>query len=53
MAIASRKKADIHGVTFGPDDFDSAGRWLEADYDVDGTTSVVLLRKAIDEGSGP
>jgi exodeoxyribonuclease-3 len=33
VALASRDKANIHRVTFGPDDFDSAGRWLEADYE--------------------
>jgi exodeoxyribonuclease-3 len=32
VALLSREKAEIHRVTFGPDDFDSAGRWLEADY---------------------
>jgi exodeoxyribonuclease-3 len=37
VALASRRAASVHRVTFGPDDFDSAGRWLEADYDVDGT----------------
>lgn len=42
VAIASRRKADIHRVTFGPDDFDSAGRWLEADYDIDGTILTVV-----------
>ncbi len=42
VAIASRRKAEIHRVTFGPDDFDSAGRWLEADYDVDGTIVTVV-----------
>ena len=34
VALASRNKASIHRVTFGDDDFDSAGRWLEADYEV-------------------
>ena len=34
VALASRKAASIHRVTLGDDDFDSAGRWLEADYDV-------------------
>ncbi|TAJ50149.1 MAG: exodeoxyribonuclease III [Herbiconiux sp.] len=33
VALLSRDKAKIHRVTFGPDDFDSAGRWLEADYE--------------------
>ena len=42
VALASRRTADIHRVTFGPDDFDSAGRWLEADYDVDGTIVTVV-----------
>ncbi|GMA90090.1 hypothetical protein GCM10025869_06190 [Homoserinibacter gongjuensis] len=42
VALASRRKADIHRVTLGPDDFDSAGRWLEADYDVDGTIVTVV-----------
>jgi exodeoxyribonuclease III len=40
VALASRSvsskhgKASIHRVTLGADDFDSAGRWLEADYEV-------------------
>jgi exodeoxyribonuclease-3 len=34
VAIASRNKASIHRVALGADDFDSAGRWLEADYEV-------------------
>ncbi len=42
VALASRNKASIHRVTLGPDDFDSAGRWLEADYDVDGTLVTVV-----------
>ncbi|MGA1813577.1 exodeoxyribonuclease III [Frondihabitans sp. 4ASC-45] len=42
VAIASRKKAEIHRVDLGPTDFDSAGRWLEADYDVDGTIVTVV-----------
>lgn len=42
VAIASRSKASIHRVTFGPDDFDSAGRWLEADYEVGDTTITVV-----------
>ncbi len=33
VALLSRAPARIHRVTFGPDDFDSAGRWLEADYE--------------------
>jgi exodeoxyribonuclease III (xth) len=42
VALASRNKASIHRVEFGPDDFDSAGRWLEADYDVNGTLVTVV-----------
>ena len=42
VAIASRRAAEIHRVTFGAEDFDSAGRWLEADYDVDGTLVTVV-----------
>jgi len=34
VALASRNKASIHRVELGPDKFDSAGRWLEADYEV-------------------
>ncbi|MCU1403233.1 MAG: exodeoxyribonuclease [Microbacteriaceae bacterium] len=42
VALASRNKASIHRVTFGPDDFDSAGRWLEADYEVGGSIVTVV-----------
>ena len=42
VAIASRGAARIHRVELGPDDFDSAGRWIEADYDVDGTIVTVV-----------
>jgi len=34
VALASRSTATIHRVELGADDFDSAGRWLEADYAV-------------------
>lgn len=34
VAIASRNRASIHRVELGGPDFDSAGRWLEADYEV-------------------
>ncbi|MDH2443126.1 exodeoxyribonuclease III [Amnibacterium sp. CER49] len=34
VAIASRGKATIHRVAIGEEDFDTAGRWLEADYSV-------------------
>ena len=34
VAIASRGKAQIHRVAIGEEDFDTAGRWLEADFEV-------------------
>ncbi|TAL41267.1 MAG: exodeoxyribonuclease III [Salinibacterium sp.] len=34
VALASRNRASIHRVALGADDFDSAGRWLEADFKV-------------------
>jgi exodeoxyribonuclease III len=42
VALASRGKASIHRVELGAEDFDSAGRWLEADYDVNGTVVTVV-----------
>lgn len=36
VALASRNAATSHRVAIGDDDFDSAGRWLEADYEVNG-----------------
>ncbi len=42
VAIASRGAATLHRVTHGPDDFDSAGRWLEADFDVNGQQLTVV-----------
>ena len=42
VALASRSSASIHRVTLGADDFDSAGRWLEADYEVDGRIITVV-----------
>jgi len=42
VALASRSKATIHRVALGADEFDSAGRWLEADYEVDGTLITVV-----------
>lgn len=32
VALVSRSHAQIHRVSLGADDFDTAGRWLEADY---------------------
>jgi len=42
VALASRRKASIHRVDLGDPDFDSAGRWLEADYEVDGEIVTVV-----------
>jgi exodeoxyribonuclease-3 len=47
VALASRNasnhgKASIHRVTLGADEFDSAGRWLEADYEVNGKIITVV-----------
>ena len=42
VAIASRHRAHIHRVELGPTEFDSAGRWLEADYEIGGTTVTVV-----------
>lgn len=42
VALASRGKAAIHRVALGEEEFDSAGRWLEADYEVGGTIVTVV-----------
>ncbi|MBC7589565.1 MAG: endonuclease/exonuclease/phosphatase family protein [Salinibacterium sp.] len=42
VALASRNRAHIHRVALGADDFDSAGRWLEADYEVGGRIITVV-----------
>ena len=47
VAIASRagahdSGASSHRVALGSDDFDSAGRWLEADYEVNGRIVTVV-----------
>ncbi|WP_139416684.1 exodeoxyribonuclease III [Agromyces laixinhei] len=42
VAIASRNRASIHRVDLGAADFDSAGRWLEADYEVGGRIVTVV-----------
>lgn len=49
VALLSRDKANIHRVTFGPDDFDSAGRWLEADYEW-GDTLVTVVSTYVHSG---
>ncbi len=42
VALASRGTASIHRVALGDDEFDSAGRWLEADYEVGGKIVTVV-----------
>jgi exodeoxyribonuclease-3 len=42
VAIASRASASIHRVEIGTQEFDTAGRWLEADYTVNGKTITVV-----------
>ena len=42
VAIASRAKASIHRVELGDPKHDFAGRWLEADYEVDGRVITVV-----------
>jgi exodeoxyribonuclease-3 len=42
VALASRAGASIHRVALGPEEFDSAGRWLEADYEVNGRVITVV-----------
>lgn len=42
VALASRRGASIHRVALGADEFDTAGRWLEADYEVDGRILTVV-----------
>jgi exodeoxyribonuclease-3 len=49
VALASRSKAQIHRVTLGEDDFDSAGRWLEADYEI-GDTVVTVVSAYVHSG---
>jgi len=42
VALASRNKASIHRVSLGAEDFDSAGRWLEADFEVGDSVITVV-----------
>lgn len=42
VAIASKLPIVEHRYEFGPDDFDSSGRWIEADFDIDGTPLTVV-----------
>jgi exodeoxyribonuclease III len=49
VALASRSKASIHRVTLGEEEFDSAGRWLEADYEV-GSKIVTVVSTYVHSG---
>ena len=49
VALASRSRASIHRVAFGADDFDSAGRWIEADYEV-GDSIVTVVSTYVHSG---
>ncbi|MEY4396849.1 MAG: hypothetical protein RLZZ40_605 [Actinomycetota bacterium] len=42
VAIASREEPLAVRTTFGADDFDSAGRWIEADFRINGTLVTVV-----------
>lgn len=42
VVLASRSKPIAHRVELGDPDFDSAGRWLEADYEVGGKIVTVV-----------
>ncbi|MFM6974847.1 MAG: exodeoxyribonuclease III [Agromyces sp.] len=42
VAVASRLPAAATRVALGPDEFDSAGRWLEVDFDIAGTPLTVV-----------
>lgn len=42
VAVASRLPSDATRIALGPDEFDSAGRWLEVDFTVNGRTLTVV-----------
>jgi exodeoxyribonuclease-3 len=50
VALASRGAAEIHRVELGDDKFDSAGRWLEADYRV-GESIVTVVSTYVHSGN--
>lgn len=49
VALASRDKAEIHRVSLGAEEFDTAGRWLEADYRV-GENIVTVVSTYVHSG---
>lgn len=42
VAVISQHPSVSHSTVLGPEDFDSAGRWLEADFDVNGERLTVV-----------
>ncbi|MEY4434703.1 MAG: hypothetical protein RIR16_743 [Actinomycetota bacterium] len=42
VALVSRIAPETHRVELGADEFDSAGRWLEADYEINGKKLTVV-----------
>src|SRR5690606_16868824 len=42
VAVLSRTPAIATRTALGSDDFDSAGRWLEADFPIDGSTLTIV-----------
>ena len=42
VAVLSRMAPTAHRTELGPDEFDSAGRWLEVDFEVNGQTLTVI-----------
>lgn len=42
VAIASRIPSDVSRIALGPDEFDSAGRWLEVDFQINDTPLTVV-----------
>lgn len=49
VALASRTAPLAHRVELGADDFDSAGRWLEADYHV-GSKNITVVSTYVHSG---
>ncbi len=50
VALASRGRAEIHRVDLGEAEFDSAGRWLEADYRI-GDAVVTVVSTYVHSGN--
>ena len=42
VAVISRLEPTTSRTTLGPEEFDSAGRWLEVDFDIDGKKLTVI-----------